>query len=108
MDWFTQSGTDLFIRVRVTPNAARNAVAGLVMRADNRQFLAIRTSALAENGKANSAVIAIVAKALGVTKTSIAIATGSQSREKTLLISSPSESAIAKLAQLHEQQAASQ
>jgi len=108
LDWFTQSGTDLFIRVRVTPNAARNAVAGLVMRADNRQFLAIRTSALAENGKANSAVIAIVAKALGVTKTSIAIATGSQSREKTLLISSPSESAIAKLAQLHEQQAASQ
>lgn len=108
MDWLTQSGADFLVRVRVTPNAARDAVAGLVLRADNRQFLAIRTKAIAHNGKANQAVIAIVAKALGITKTSIAIATGSQSREKTLLISSPSESAIAKLVQLHEQQATSQ
>jgi uncharacterized protein (TIGR00251 family) len=83
--WRISSGhVDLF--VRVTPNASRDAIEGIDIRDDGRARLGIRVRAVPEKGKANKAVITIVAKALGVAKSSVTIAAGGAARDKTLRI----------------------
>ena len=69
-----QSGAE--IAVRVTPRAARNAV---LVDGD-----AIRGSGttVPEDGKANAAVIKLLAKALGVAKSRLVLVRGASSRDK--------------------------
>ncbi len=77
-------GLSLF--VRVTPNAGRDAIEGTEIRDDGTAVLRLRVKAVPDKGKANAAVIALLAKALGVPKTSIAVTAGETSRLKTLAI----------------------
>lgn len=62
--------------VRVTPNASR---AGIAL-ADG--ILRISVTTLPEDGKANEAVQAHLAKALGVAKTRLVLIRGAKSRDK--------------------------
>lgn len=66
--------------VRVTPNAKADAIV-----IDEGQ-VKVRVTVVPEDGKANKAVIALIAKALGVSKSSISIVRGETSREKLLQI----------------------
>ena len=68
------------IAVRVTPNAKTDAIV-----IDEGQ-VKVRVTAVPEDGKANKAVIALMAKALGVSKSSVVIVRGETSREKLLQI----------------------
>lgn len=69
------------LRVRVQPKASRNglaAAAGGGVRAT--------VTAPPTDGKANAAVCALVAKALGLPKRSVRVVKGETSREKTLAL----------------------
>jgi uncharacterized protein (TIGR00251 family) len=79
-----QSGVTL--RLRVTPNAGRNAIEGFEALADGTEVLRIRVAAVPDRGKANAAVIALLAKALGVPKSAIAVISGETARLKTVRI----------------------
>lgn len=78
------AGLSLFIRV--TPNAGRDAIEGVEMRDDNSAVLRIRVSAVPDKGKANAAVLALLAKALGVPKSAISVVSGETSRLKTIAV----------------------
>ena len=68
------------IEVRVQPGARRNEVthrAGAVL---------VRVTAPAERGKANEAVVALLAERLGVPKSALRVARGAPSRRKTIEI----------------------
>ena len=78
------SGLSLF--VRVTPNAGRNGIDGVELRDDGTAVLRIRVSAVPDKGKANAAVIGLLARALGVPKSSITVTSGDTSRMKTLAV----------------------
>ncbi|MGD9968022.1 MAG: DUF167 family protein [Hyphomonadaceae bacterium] len=58
-------------------------------------YLKARVRAAPENNKANRALEALIAKALGVAKSKVNVARGGTSRMKTLEIDAASESAIA-------------
>lgn len=62
--------------LRVTPRARRNAVAleGDVIR--------VHVTAPPEDGKANAAVVQLLAKALGVAKTRLTLTRGASGRDK--------------------------
>ncbi|MCW5723122.1 MAG: DUF167 domain-containing protein [Devosia sp.] len=80
----TPEGVLIFLRV--TPNAGRNAVDGVEIRADETAVLRIRVAAVPDKGKANAAVIALLAKALGVPKSSLSLISGDTARQKTVLV----------------------
>lgn len=64
------------IAVRVTPRASRNAV---VLDGETIRVL---VTVVPEDGKANAAVVKLLAKALGVAKTRLALLRGATSRDK--------------------------
>ena len=72
--------------VRVTPRASRNGLAGLHRSGDERVSLAIKVTAIPDKGKANRAVIEVLAKAARLPKSAFSIVSGETDRNKTVLI----------------------
>ncbi|MBI4174799.1 MAG: DUF167 domain-containing protein [Candidatus Aenigmarchaeota archaeon] len=68
------------IKVRVTPNAKKNAI---IREAD---MFRIRLAAPAKEGKANSALIELLAGHFKVRKNAVRIVSGHKSREKIVQV----------------------
>lgn len=79
--------TGLTLRVRLSPNASKDAVAGVAETADGLCHLAVRVRAVPEKGKANKALIVILSRFLGVPKRDIEVIRGTTSRLKTVRVS---------------------
>lgn len=74
------------LAVRLTPKASRNAVQGLAAEADGGCVLKASVTAVPENGKANQALVKMLAKTWKLPKTSVSVLAGATDRRKTLLI----------------------
>jgi len=97
--WRVQGGTLVFA-VRLTPKGGRDAIDGWTVGADGKEHLRARVAVPPEDGKANAALIALLAKSLGLAKTKVAIVAGGTSRLKTISIAAPD--AAARLAAIGE------
>lgn len=64
------------IAVRVTPRASRNAVTL------DGETIRVRVTVVPEDGKANAAVVKLLARALGVAKSRLELVRGAGSRDK--------------------------
>lgn len=82
-----QSGVG--VAVRLTPKAGSDEVVGLEEVA-GRTVLGARVRAVPEKGKANAALVKLVARWLGVPRTSVSCVAGARSRLKTLEIAGDS------------------
>jgi uncharacterized protein len=69
------------LRVRVTPRAARNEVAG-----EREGVVLVRVTAPPEGGKANAAACRVIARALGIAPSRVTVARGAGSRQKSLRV----------------------
>lgn len=87
----------LSVRVRLTPKAARNAIGGTVANAQGISALKATVTAPPEGGKANKALIGMVAKSWRLPKTSISVKSGAGHRQKTLLVEGDTEMLMKKL-----------
>ncbi len=76
----------MLLAVRATPKSSRNAVTGLHVGADDSVSLAVKVTAPPDKGKANKAVIEVIAKASGLPKSAFRIVSGETERHKTLLV----------------------
>ncbi|MCO6184859.1 DUF167 domain-containing protein [Rhizobium sp. L1K21] len=85
------------LSVRLTPNAGRDGVEGLETGADGDAYLKARVTAVPEKGKANKALIALLSKALKLSKSSFEIVSGDTARKKILRIDGDPEDIISKL-----------
>jgi uncharacterized protein (TIGR00251 family) len=72
--------------VRLTPRGGRDAIDGWAEDSSGKRHLKARVSLPPEDGKANKALIALLAKSLEIPKSSIRIAAGETSRLKTIEI----------------------
>lgn len=79
----TASGIGLV--VRLTPRAAVDEIVGLEA-AGGRTILKARVRAVPEKGKANAALVKLIARWLGVPRTAVRCTAGARSRVKTLEI----------------------
>lgn len=77
----------LVLQVRVTPNASADRIEGVETRDDGNVVLRVRVRAVPDKGKANAAVVALLAKALGIPKSALQLTSGETSRFKTLRLS---------------------
>jgi hypothetical protein len=78
--------SDARLAVRVTPNARADAIM-IDVDSGGIARLHIRVTATPEDGKANAAVIALLAKALGMRKTALRIVKGQSARTKLIALS---------------------
>lgn len=76
----------LAVILRVTPKGGRDRLDGIVTDSAGRPALKIRVAAPPEDGKANAAVCALLAKAFGVAKSAVRITRGELARDKRALI----------------------
>lgn len=74
------------LAVRLTPRARREGIEGLVREADGQTALKIAVGAPPVDGKANAALVALVAHTLGVTKGAVSVAAGGSGRRKLLFV----------------------
>ena len=92
-----RKGGDVLFALRLTPKGGRDAVEGWIVGADGSEYMKARVASPPEDGKANAALIALLAKTLAVPKTTIAIAAGETARMKTILLASPSPDTLRRL-----------
>lgn len=76
----------LRITVRLTPKGGRDALDGVTPLADGSAVLKARVRAAPEDGAANAALLALLAKTLGVAKSDVALTAGHTARVKTIVI----------------------
>ena len=74
------------LAVRVTPRASRAAVEGLVTDAAGTAWLAVKVTAPPDAGRANAAVLSLLAKVLGIAPSSVTIRSGTMARWKRIAI----------------------
>lgn len=72
------------IRIRLTPRASANRIVGLVAEADGSQALKVMVTAVAEGGKANAALLALLARQWRRPKRDLEIVAGVTDRRKLL------------------------
>lgn len=83
--WAVESG-GVALYVRLTPKGGRDALEGVEALADGRSVLKARVRAAPEDGRANEALIALIASALRAKKSAISIRAGATNRVKTVFL----------------------
>ena len=91
------SPTGLSLFVRATPNSGRDVIEGVQQRDDGSAVLRVRVKAVPDKGRANAAVIALLARALGVPRSAITVSHGETARLKTLAVLGDSTALVAAL-----------
>ncbi|GIL41311.1 hypothetical protein TMPK1_35480 [Rhodospirillales bacterium TMPK1] len=97
MPWHATS-TGLRLELQARPGRPKTVPTGLKPLADGGVALAIDVAAPPEDGKANDALIAALAKLLGLQRSAVRIATGASARRKSLQIDGDAARLAAQLA----------
>lgn len=85
------------LSVRLTPNGGRDALDGWETGADSAAYIKARVSDPPDKGKANKALIALLAKSAGVAKSAVSLLAGDTQRKKILRIEGDPEDIISRL-----------
>ena len=91
--------------MRASPKAGRDAIEGIHSADDGRDWLSVKLTAAPSDGAANEALIKLLAKALGVAKRDVTLASGASSRLKRLHISGEPAKLTAALTRIIEERA---
>lgn len=87
----TSTASGLLLQLKVTPKAAQNKI-GKVMEVGDRSVLKVYVTAAPEQGKANEAVVALLAKAWRLKQSQIVIKHGLTDRNKAVeILGNPDE-----------------
>lgn len=81
----TTTAQGIRIAVRAQPKAARDAIEG-VRSFPGGERLAVKVTAAPDRGRANAAIAALLAKALGVPPTAVSVASGETGRDKVMVV----------------------
>jgi len=85
------------LRIRLRPGASRTAVLGRSVLANGDAAILAAVSAPPEDGKANAALIQLLAKLWHLPKSRVSIVTGASARNKMLHIEGPPAGLLAQL-----------
>lgn len=90
VDWISPEQDAAVVHVRVTPKGGRNAIEAPV---EGR--LRVRVAAAPADGAANDAARKLIAKAAGVSRSSVELIRGAKAREKSLRVAGVTADALA-------------
>ncbi|GGE01154.1 UPF0235 protein [Rhizobium anhuiense] len=87
----------LRLAVRLTPNGGRDAIDGIEADGEGEALLKARVTSVPEKGKANKALILLIAQSLRIPKSSVSFVSGETARKKILRIDGDPEDLARKL-----------
>ncbi len=85
------------VTLRVTPRAPANRIKGIAGEAGGASVLKIAVTAAPQGGKANAALIRLLARTWKLPKTSLSVASGAGSRRKVVHIAGDADALLARL-----------
>lgn len=94
---FRTEGDAVLIRLRATPNASKDEITGIWRGPDDEARLIVRVTAPPDKGRANKAVLKLLAKTLGLPKSAVSLTGGEKDRAKTVAVAGDSREIIARL-----------
>ncbi len=74
------------VAVRLTPKAKSNRIVGIVARSDDAVVLKVSVTAAPARGKANAALLALLAKSWRVPKSTLQVVSGATDRRKVVAV----------------------
>ena len=84
----------------MTPKAGVDRIEGVATRDDGQRVLRVRVRAIADKGRANTAVLALLATSLGLPKSALTIVSGQTARLKTVSMAGEPSLLLVRLAAL--------
>lgn len=91
------------VGIRLAPKASANRIVGIRPSADGGSVLNVSVTAVPEKGKANAALIKLLAKAWEIPKTALSIRSGSKDRRKTVFIDGAGAESLGRIRKMIEQ-----
>jgi uncharacterized protein len=88
------------VAIRLTPRARADRLDGIVRSADGAPVLKASVTAPPAEGRANDALLALLAKSWGVPRRDLAIVGGAKSRNKTVHVAGDPAELLSRLAAL--------
>ncbi len=85
------------VNVRLTPKASRDRIGPVAEDANGGAVLKVQVTAAPEDGKANKALIKLIAKAWRLPKTALSVKKGAKDRNKTIHIEGATEDILQRL-----------
>ncbi len=104
--WVSGQEDGVRLAVRVTPRAAQSAVQGIETDAAGRAWLAVRLTAPPEAGKANAALIKLLAKRWRLPARDFRLVGGATARRKVLHVQGPPAQLLAEIRAIEQPAAA--
>ena len=95
--WLSAHAGGVRLALRVTPRAARSAVDGIAQDERGQAYLAVRVTAAPDGGKANAAVIKLLARRWGLPARDLRLVSGGRARRKVLQVDGPPQRLLAEL-----------
>ncbi len=99
---FARARNGVTVAVRVAPRAARQRIGEIAAEANGVRVIKVAVTAAPEGGKANDAVIRLLAKAWRVPKTSLSVVSGAADRRKTIFAAGDAEDLFRRLCEWME------
>lgn len=96
------AGRDITFSVRLTPKGGRDVVEGWARDAKGAPILKARVAAPPERGKANAALVSLLAEFFAVPEKAVTIASGAAARIKRIRIDGDRDALLAQLKQFGE------
>ena len=97
------SGDAVLLSLRLTPKSSKDAVEGVEALSDGRRVLKARVRAVPEDGKANEALLRLLAKWLDLPVRALSLSSGASGRTTVIRIEGGGAAAVvARLAALTE------
>lgn len=100
--WLSAETAGLRLALRVTPGARRAGVGGLAPGRDGGPRLKVAVTAAPEDGAANAAVVALLARAVHLPKSAFTLVAGSADRDKVLRVAGAPDDLAARFRRLAE------
>lgn len=85
------------LSVKVTPRAAASGVQGIEIDAGGQAWLAVRLTAAPEAGKANAALVKLLARRWRLPASALRLVSGATARRKILHVEGPPDRLLAEL-----------
>ena len=97
MGWLTRHAGGARVALKVTPRADSSRVQGIEVNGAGQAHLAVRISAPPEAGKANAALIKLLARRWRMPQRELELASGAGARYKVLHVHGSPDAVIARL-----------
>jgi uncharacterized protein YggU (UPF0235/DUF167 family) len=98
--FWRRDGAGLILSVKLTPHSDRDRLGDVWTDAAGAVWLRAQVRAVPEKGKANAALVALLAKLLKIPKAKISLEAGDTNRLKRLRIDGADDALVARLTQL--------